>query len=98
MEDVGDAERKPVMSFEGRSKTMVLNKVNSRTIAALYGDDTLMWQGKPLVLFPAQVDFRGDTVEAIRVRAPKPPATPKPPVREQLSENPGDDMNDEIPF
>jgi hypothetical protein len=34
------------------------------------GDDTDAWAGKQLVLFSALVDFRGDSVEAIRVKVP----------------------------
>ena len=61
LEDVGDAERKPVLHFEGKNKGLVLNKTNSRVIAGAYSDDTDPWAGKPLVLFPAVVDFRGDS-------------------------------------
>jgi hypothetical protein len=105
LEDVGDNERKPVVYFQGKTKGLVLNKTNARTIAAGYGDDTAGWRGRPIMLFSAMVDFRGDTVEAIRVRMPParpaaavqaPPAPDHPPRRE--SENPGNDMNDEIPF
>jgi hypothetical protein len=115
LEDVGDNERKPVVRFQGKSKGLVLNKVNARTIAAGYGDDTAGWRGRPLTLFPAMVDFRGDTVEAIRVRVPPakpaadvqtPPAPPPRPRPEhdngrtvmRESENPRNDMDDEIPF
>jgi hypothetical protein len=72
LEDVGDVERKPVLHFEGKNKGLVLNKTNSRVIAGAYSDDTDAWAGKPLVLFPAMVDFRGDSVEAIRVKGRRP--------------------------
>jgi hypothetical protein len=97
LEDVGDNERKPVLHFQGKNKGLVLNKTNSRVIAAAYGDDTDDWDGKPLVLFPAMVDFRGDSVEAIRLRAPKQKDTPKQVVREE-AENPAAGLDDEIPF
>src|SRR5271166_5422160 len=83
LEDVGDSERKPVLHFNGKNKGLVLNKTNSRVIAGIYGDDTDQWDGKPLVLFPAMVDFRGDQVEAIRVRAPRQKETPKQSPREE---------------
>jgi hypothetical protein len=66
LQDIGDSERKPVLHFHGKNKGLVLNKTNSRVIASIYGDDTERWDGKPLILFPAMVDFRGDQVEAIR--------------------------------
>jgi hypothetical protein len=93
LENVGDDDKKPVLYFVGRQKGLVLNKTNSRTIAAAYGNDTDTWENKKVIIFPAMVDFRGDQVEAIRVRAPKAVA-PKPP----NSEDPGDEMADEIPF
>jgi hypothetical protein len=107
LEDVGDSDRKPVLYFKGRSKGLVLNKTNSRTIAGAYGDDTDAWQGKPLTLFPAMVDFRGDTVEAIRVRvppasrstAPRPrPERDDPRTSFHESENPGEGLDDEVSF
>jgi hypothetical protein len=103
LEDVGDAERKPVLYFRDKQKGLVLNKTNARTIAAVYGDDTRQWETKPIVLFPAMVDFRGDSIEAVRVRIPQPPVAAPPPstVRPQPergfheSENPGDGLGDE---
>jgi hypothetical protein len=98
LEDVGDVERKPVLHFEGKNKGLVLNKTNSRVIAGAYSDDTDAWAGKPLVLFPAMVDFRGDSVEAIRVKVPPArQASPKPPLRQE-TENPAAYLDDEIPF
>jgi hypothetical protein len=95
LENIGDDDRKPVLFFAGKQKGLVLNKTNSRTIAGAYGDDTDEWAGKKVILFPAMVDFRGDQVEAIRVKIPKVTSAKAPP---QDSENPGDDMDDEIPF
>ena len=73
MEDVGDTDKKPVLYFKGKDKGVVLNKTNSRVITNAYGDDTEGWKDKPIILYPAMVDFRGDMVEAIRVRIPKMP-------------------------
>jgi hypothetical protein len=103
----GEDKKKPVLYFEKTQKGLVLNKTNSKQITALYGDDTDEWQGKPIVLFPAMVDFKGDTVEAIRVRPPqkqrnsgtrvgggKPIESPPP---QQQHENPTE-FDDEVPF
>ena len=104
LESVADGEdKKPVLFFTKAKKGLVLNKTNSKVIAAVYGDDTDMWDGQPLVLFPAMVDFRGDTVEAIRVRVPKPAAAskPLPPPREEEHREinpPHHDIDDDIPF
>lgn len=98
MEAIGE-DQKPVLYFKGKEKGLVMNKTNANNIAAEYGDDMDMWQGKEIVLFSAWVDFQGKSVEAIRVRKPQPkdqengaaPAQQKQPA-------PAGDMNDEIPF
>lgn len=78
IEDISRGEKKPVIYFQNKQKGMVLNKVNARNIAALYGDDTDDWAGCELVLFEAAVDFQGKTVPALRVRGPQPKDKTKP--------------------
>lgn len=97
MEDIG-GDHKPILYFQGKDKGLVLNKTNSNNIAAAYGDDTDMWSGQEIILYPAMTDFQGKTVPCIRVRAPtaKDRAQAPRPVPRQ-SENPGD-LNDDIPF
>ena len=97
LESIADGEdRKPVLYFTKGSKGLVLNKTNSKTIAAAYGDDTDNWENKEIILFPAMVDFRGDQVEAIRVRIPKPAVPPKPAPQEHSELDPP--FEDDIPF
>jgi hypothetical protein len=93
-EDVG-GESKVVLSFTNGAKALVLNKVNARAIAKLHGDETSAWRGKSIILAPAQVDFRGDIVDAIRVRgvetsrpasANEPPPADEPPFDDDLSD------------
>jgi hypothetical protein len=107
IEKIGEDE-KPVLFFVGKQKGVVLNKTNSTKIAAAYGDDTDDWRDQEIVLFPAMVDYKGETVEAIRCRAPQPkdrpqavraPARPDPissgPSRAETSR---DMVDDDIPF
>jgi hypothetical protein len=75
-EDVG-GEAKVVMSFTNGTKALILNKTNARSIAKVHGDETKNWVGKDITLVPAQVDFRGDIVDAIRVRT-APPKSSRP--------------------
>ena len=99
METIADGEdKKPVLYFSKSNleavakKGLVLNKTNNKTIMTAYGIHSEKWKGKELILFMAIVDFRGDQVEAIRVRVPKPqkaPATP-PKQQEEEAENPGE--------
>jgi hypothetical protein len=108
VEEVGfgrEKDHKPVVYFQRTKKGFVLNRTNSNTIKAAYGRDTDGWIGKPVVLFPAMVDFAGDTVEAIRVRVATTAAAAKPAPQHVDPEPPphdgvalGGDMDDEIPF
>lgn len=66
----GADESKPVLTFEGKEKTLVLNKTNARCIEAAYGDELDDWIGKPIIMFPTKTDFGGDMVDCIRVRIP----------------------------
>ena len=100
MDTVADGEdKKPVLYFTKAQKGLVLNKTNSKVIVNAYGDDSDGWEGKPLIIFPTTVDFRGDMVEAIRVRIPKPAAAPAP-VQHHHDPDPmpDDTMDDSIPF
>ena len=80
IEEVGqDREARPVIYFTGKQKGMVCNKTNARAIAAIAGDDeTDHWSGVQVQLYVAIVSYQGEDVEALRVRAPKRPAPPKP--------------------
>jgi hypothetical protein len=72
-EDIG-GEFKVVLSFTNGPKALILNKTNGKAIAKALGNETSAWRGKSVTLVPAQVDFRGDIVDAIRVR----PASAQP--------------------
>ena len=69
MEMLGN-ERKLVLSFQGKKKTMVCNKTNAGRIAYLYGDDTDDWAGREIILYSEMVEYQGRTVEGLRVKAP----------------------------
>ena len=78
-EDIG-GEPKVIVSFLDGTKALIVNKTNARAIAKALGDETGGWIGKPITLIPTEVDFRGDLVPGIRVRA----ATSKAPAEEEL--------------
>src|SRR6516225_6001030 len=61
-------EPKVILSFTD-GKQLILNKTNARSIARILGDETHTWDGHDIMLVPAQVDFKGDIVDAIRVKA-----------------------------
>lgn len=76
-EDIG-GELKVVLTFTNGGKAMVLNKTNAKAVAKALGNETSAWRGKAIVLVPAQVDFKGDIVDAIRVRPASPQEEPPP--------------------
>lgn len=59
---------KGVVFFEELDRGLVLNKVNSRTIAALYGSDTEKWIGKKVIIYRSETSYQNKTVPCIRVR------------------------------
>ena len=101
LEELGqgaEKEQKPVLYFHKAQKGLVLNKTNANTIAKAYGGDTVAWEGRPVEIFPTEVEFRGQMVDGIRLRvkatdlptAAPPMAPPGAPM--------ADDLNDEINF
>lgn len=80
-------EKKVVMTFSSGQKALILNKTNGKALAKMFGKELSAWIGKQIVLVPTEVDFKGDMVEAIRIRAPRAPAATA-----------ADGLSDEIPF
>ena len=95
-----EGKKKLVLFFKGAKKALMLNKTNASNIAKAYGDETEDWTGKPLVLFTAWVDYKGESVEAVRVRAPQPKDNPRQPQTppKRMAEADAGAMDDEIPF
>ena len=92
------------VTFKEFRKPMVLNATNRAILQRTFGDDTDMTIGKSIVIYVDEnVSYAGKTIGGIRMRAPKQKAKPtlaaramahaRPPERD-----PGDDMNDDIPF
>lgn len=83
MQELGqgrDKERKLVIGFKGKEKTMICNKTNATTIASLYGPDTESWLNQKITLTAREVEFQGTMVLAIRVSLQK-PGSPAAPVK-----------------
>jgi len=71
-DDKGNAERKPVISFEGKKLKLCCNKTNCKAIAGMYGNVVEAWVGKRITLYATVVAAFGSEWEAIRVRPTKP--------------------------
>lgn len=101
MESVGRTkDRKPVVYFQGKDKGIVLNRTNCNKIVEIAGSAvTEEWHGVQIQLYATEVEFQGDTVEAIRVRAPVRRATPKPAPKPAHSSDEFADVDaEEVPF
>lgn len=73
---------KGVVWFQEYERGLVLNKTNSRTIAALYGSDTDDWINQQITIYRSETSFQNKTVACIRVRDTKPvAAAPAEPVK-----------------
>ena len=94
-EDGGRKKVKPVISFEGFAKPLVLNKTNARAIKEILDlDETDDWAGERICIFPTMVSFGKDEVEAVRIKAvPEKVTKPKKATKPQAD----DDIEDEIP-
>jgi hypothetical protein len=71
-EKSGEVSQKVIIHFDETEKGMICNRTNFRTIAAVIGDeDSDNWNGKRITLYNADVEFKGETVQGIRVKKPK---------------------------
>ena len=94
LETLNDGAVKPVIGIKGKDKGLVLNRINSATIAASYGDETNDWVGKQLELRSEMVQGPNGIVPGIRLRC----VTNPTPVVAQEAVDDSDDLNDDIPF
>lgn len=76
--EAGRKSKKPKCFFAGKSKPLILNATNCKTIALLTGSNEVeAWAGQWVTLYPTTTQSAdGKTVDCIRIRtrAPKPPA------------------------
>ena len=110
MDTMRDGRQKPVLYFKGKVKGLVLNKTNANNIGKSdqtfqcgLGEEMDNWLGQQIELFPALVDFQGDTVEGIRVRKPRSngilrAAPPPPPAEPTHIRQTDEELDDAIPF
>jgi hypothetical protein len=102
MEDMGvgrDMETKPVIYFKDKTKGVVLNKVNTDTLSAAYGDEMDDWSGHPAIMFKVNTEVKGQPKKGIRFRLPT--ARDRKGQDDPISSGkpkPDNDMSDEIPF
>lgn len=86
-----DASSLPVLRFCNQQSGLVLNKTNSNTIKAAFGNMTEDWTGARIVVYSTKVPFKGDMVDGLRVRVPQQTQVAK-------SEVVNVDAADDVPF
>lgn len=64
--------KKGVVLFREFDRGLVLNKVNSRTIAGLYGSACDEWIGQQITIYRSETSFQNKTVPCIRVKDVRP--------------------------
>lgn len=76
----GRKATKGLLSLDGWTKPLVLNKTNARFIKAMYGRRTKGWIGKTITIYPTTTTV-GDEKDrpCIRVRPDKPSSPPTAP-------------------
>jgi hypothetical protein len=75
----GKKAKKPIISFVGKDKKMVVNVTNAKAIAGMYGNHVEQWAGKKIVLYVSTTrdPATGGDIPCIRVR-PRVPAGASP--------------------
>jgi hypothetical protein len=79
---------KPVLTFKGYDKKLVINATNYDILADAFGDNTANWPGHAILIEGVKVPFKGKRVDSIRVSVPPQPKQPKQPTP------PTDDLDD----
>lgn len=75
--------QKPVISFKGTTKKLIVNATIGKTIAAMYGPNVEAWIGKKITLYASTTRAAsGGMVECVRVR-PTVPSAPAAPIESQ---------------
>jgi hypothetical protein len=81
---------KPVLTFKGQDKKLVVNATNLDILMDALGNNTTKWVGHDVVLASTKVRFKGRSVDSIRVSVPTQAAKSTPDAEP--------DFGDEVPF
>jgi hypothetical protein len=87
--DDGAIKKKWIVFFRGLERGLILNVTNTRRLAELCGSKlSEEWVGKRVRLYVTAVPFRGEEVDAIRIKAA--PVESRSPAKANIA--------DEVPF
>ena len=76
----GGQQTKPCLRFKERSKLMVLNKTNAKSLAAVLGPETENWKGARVTIAAPVVDAFGKSARSLRVVDVEPPPALRAPL------------------
>ena len=69
LEGTSQTERKPLLKFAGKQKTMVLNATNAKTLEALYGPHVEGWRGKRVTIYVGKTSFgKQRNINCLRIK------------------------------
>jgi len=91
----GGQQTKPCLRFKERSKLMVLNKTNAKTLAGFLGPETENWKGARVTIAAPVVDAFGKSARSLRITDVQPPA--QIPVKTRNGNSSGDNWRDTAP-
>jgi len=104
VEEVGQ-DRKPVMHFQGKNKTLVMNRQKWDAMRDITGtEESDDWAGRQIMLQLGKTMFKGKSVPCIDIVAPvrqaraaasPPPPPPLPPPAPEEDPGPDDDSWDD---
>lgn len=82
-----DNEMKLILAFQEVTKELVLNRTNASNLEEMYGKVPNNWIGKRVEMYTTFVDFKGKSVEAVRIKPQIPTESPlvSEPVQEPIS-------------
>ena len=69
----GKVINKPILSFEKATKRLIMNKINCKIVALMYGTKASIWVGKPITLCVRYLEkaFGQTNVPVVRVCPPE---------------------------
>lgn len=68
-EELAGKDMKPFLYTDKFSKPIVMNKTNCQSVAKIAKSDKYAdWKGKKILIYTASVPFRGEEVQAIRIK------------------------------
>ena len=99
IQELGETDRKPVMSFSDQEKDLILNKTNTNSLIALFGANTDQWIGQQVRVMRVSVQFRGKMVPGLRIDTEYVPHPATPPMTQaQADAAMTKEEDDDIPF